>query len=180
MGLGGVRKRGVALWIRAGSLLPRARVLPPLALGFGLAASSAVFFAGAEAQGKSAYDSPYGYDRTWNAALRLVRVDLGLKLLEKDDKSGYLLFEYRSSESAKATSSGSLELIRGSNAARPDEVRVVAQLTQMPAYHEQVLLDELSRKMRTEYGDPPEPRAPVAPAVDAGPDGNDEGFSASP
>ena len=48
---------------------------------------------------------------------------------------------------------------------RPDDVRVVVQLPQMPRYHEQVLLDELARKMRAEYGEPPEPRAPPPPVA---------------
>ncbi len=142
-----------------------------VALLVGLATSAAALFVGAEARGRTAYDSPYGYERTWNSALRLVRVDLGLKVVEKDDKSGYLLFEYRASESQKLTSSGSFELIRGSSPARPDEGRVVAQRAQMPANPEQVFLDELARKIRAEYGDAPEPRAPP-PAPDAGPDGN--------
>ncbi len=43
----------------------------------------------------------------------------------------------------------------------------------MPRSHEQVLLDELARKMRTEYGEPPAPRPPPA-TPDAGPEGNDE------
>jgi len=145
-----------------------------VALVVGLAASLVVF-TGAVADGKSSYDSPYGYDRTWNATLRLVRVDLGLKVIEKDDHNGYVLFEYRSSESSKKTSSGSLELIRGSTkSARPDDVRVVAQLPEMPRSHEEVLLDELARKMRTEYGEPPEVRPPVVPDVpDAGTDPNE-------
>ena len=46
------------------------------------------------AEAKSTYESPYGYDRTWNAALRLVRVDNGWKITEKDETNGYLLFDY--------------------------------------------------------------------------------------
>ena len=40
-----------------------------LALAAGLALGSH------DARAKSAYDSAYGFDRTWNAGLRLVRVD---------------------------------------------------------------------------------------------------------
>ena len=46
------------------------------------------------AEAKSTYESPYGYERTWNAALRLVRVDNGWKINEKDETNGYLLFDY--------------------------------------------------------------------------------------
>jgi hypothetical protein len=105
------------------------------------------------ADAKSTYESPYGYDRTWNAALRLVRVDNGWKINEKDDQNGYLLFDYKSPESTKVTP-GTLELVRGRDSDAP--VNVLVQLPQMPHAHEQVMLDELARKMRREYGDPPE------------------------
>ena len=118
------------------------------------------------ASAKSAYDSAYGFDRTWNAGLRLVRVDLGLKVTEKDDANGYLLFDYKSPESGQKPVAGSMEFIRG----KDGSVRVVVQIAQMPGYHEQVLVDNLQRKLRTEYGDPPKKApAPSAPK-DAGPD----------
>ena len=143
--------------------------LPPrvLATTLGAGIVAAVVLSGSMATAKSSYDSRYGFDRTWNAALRLVRVDLGYKVIEKDDTNGYLLFEYRSPESTK-TSSGSIEFIR-----TRDDVKVVVQLPQMPRYHEQVLLDGLVRKMRDDYGDPPPPRkdAPPPPPSDAGVDG---------
>jgi hypothetical protein len=168
----GIRARGVVLAVRL-AFAPALRGLgvAPIAVALGVASGGAVLLSGTTAEGKSAYDSHYGFDRTWNAVLRLVRVDLGLKVLEKDEKSGFLLFEYRTTESQKV-SNGSIELIRGTGA-RPDDVKVVAQLTQMPRYHEQVLLDGLARKMREDYGEPPEPRVIPPAAPDAGPpDGN--------
>jgi hypothetical protein len=116
-------------------------------------------------------ESPYGYDRTWNAALRLVRVDNAFKVEEKDPSSGYILFEYRSPENAKPTP-GSVELVRGKEPA----VSVRVRLPAMPHYHEQLLLDALAAKMRREYGDPPPPsrgREPPPPRDDA-PDGGDD------
>lgn len=118
------------------------------------------------ASAKSAYDSAYGFDRTWNAGLRLVRVDLGLKVTEKDDANGYLLFDYRSPESGLKPVPGSMEFIKG----KDGQVRVVVQIAQMPGYHEQVLVDSLSRKLRNEYGDPPKKPPPPSAPKDAGPD----------
>jgi hypothetical protein len=119
-------------------------------LGLGVAAT--VVLTGEPATAKTSYDSAYGFERTWNAALRKV----------------YLLFEYKTTESAKPTS-GSMEFIRSREPDAP--VRVVVQLPQMPRYHEQVLVDSLVRKMRTEYGDPPAPRKrDPAPPRDAGAD----------
>ncbi|MBX3192734.1 MAG: hypothetical protein KF819_37470 [Labilithrix sp.] len=119
------------------------------------------------ASAKSAYDSAYGFERTWNAGLRLVRVDLALKVTEKDDANGYLLFDYKSPESGQKAVPGSMEFIRGKDGA----VRVVVQIPQMPGYHEQVVVDSLSRKLRNEYGEPPKRPPPAAPK-DAGPEGD--------
>jgi predicted dithiol-disulfide oxidoreductase (DUF899 family) len=131
-----------------------------------LAATALVVVPAAPASAKSAYDSAYGFDRTWNAGLRLVRVDLGLKVTEKDDTNGYLLFDYKSPESGQKPVPGSMEFIKG----KDGDVRVVVQIAQMPGYHEQVLVDHLQRKLRSEYGDPPKKApAPSAPK-DAGPD----------
>lgn len=137
--------------------------------GAAIAAAIAVA-AGAEA--KSAYESPYGYERTWNAALRLVRVDNGWKINEKDEANGYLLFDYAAPQSGKTTP-GSLELVRGRDT--QTGVSVLVQLPQMPHYHEQVILDALAAKMRREYGDPPEPPAPPTrrEPPDGGPDADD-------
>jgi hypothetical protein len=138
-----------------------------------LLVAAAIVATALRADAKSSYDSPYGFEKTWNAALRLVRVDNGWKVTEKDEAGGYLLFDYQSPESPKPTP-GSLELVRGREPDGP--VSVLVQLPQMPHYHEQVLVDALSAKMRREYGDPPAHRKPPSqeplPAPDAGPDGS--------
>jgi hypothetical protein len=134
----------------------------------GLLVSAAVALTAGGASAKSTYESPYGYDRTWNAALRLVRVDNGWKVTEKDDQNGYLLFDYRSPGADKAYP-GTMELVRGRD---PEaSVSVLIQLPAMPQYHEQVLLNALASKMRREYGDPPEHRRPApSDPSDAGTD----------
>jgi hypothetical protein len=146
--------------------LPRRSAIGVLAAGVAAAFLATATLANATAT----YESLYGYDRTWNAAVRLVRVDNGWKVTEKDDANGYLLFEYRSSEGIKSTP-GSLELARGPSPTEP--VRVVVRLSQMPRYHEQVLIDALAAKMRREYGPPPSPRPPP-PGADAGADASEE------
>jgi hypothetical protein len=118
----------------------------------GAIAIAPVAFVARNADAKSGYESPYSYAQTWNAALRLVVVDMSLKVTEKDNGSGYILFEYKSVESGSKVSPGSIELIRPQDGS--DLVHVVAQLPAMPRYHEQVLLDALARKLREEYGEP--------------------------
>jgi hypothetical protein len=148
------------------------RLLSP-ALGTlsALAVAAAVMLSVDAAEAKASYESSYGYDRTWNAAIRMVRVDLGFKVTEKDDASGYLLFDYKSHEGGSKTTSGSIEIVRGKDA--DDPVRVVVQLPQMPRYHEQAIVDSLASKMVKEYGEPPSrrkkpPQLPPASAPDAG------------
>jgi hypothetical protein len=136
----------------------------------GAAIIGALAAAATGAEAKSSYESPYGYERTWNAALRLVRVDNGWKVNEKDETNGYLLFDYAAPQSGKATP-GSLELVRGREA--ENAVSVLVQLPQMPHYHEQVILDALASKMRREYGDAPEPR-PAPPPRRETPDGGSD------
>ncbi len=150
------------LWLRAAA--------PLTGTALGLAVTGAIVLTSPDVAAQSSYDSPYGYDRTWNAALRLIRIDMNLKVIEKDEQSGYLLFEYTSTESGKQVSQGSLELVKPRELDGP--IHVIVQLPQMPRYHEQVILNQLTRKMRTEYGDPPlhRPAPPPAPPSDAGAD----------
>jgi hypothetical protein len=143
--------------------------LRPARLGASAALGVAllVVSTGGDAEAKSGYDSSYGFERTWNAGLRLVRVDLGLTVTEKDDSVGYLLFDYRSPEGGAKPVPGSMEFVRSKE---EGTVRVVVQIPQMPSYHEQVMVDKLARKLRNEYGDPPTRPPPSAPR-----DGGDGG-----
>ena len=102
------------------------------------------------AEAKTNFDSPYTLAQTYNAALRLVRVDLGLTVTEKDPSVAYVLFDYKSTESGTRAIPGSIQMLDTGRA-----VKVVVQLGQMPRYHEQVVSDALAKKLRDEYGDPP-------------------------
>src|ERR1700679_3938526 len=95
----------------------------------GVVVSAAIALTAPGASAKSTYDSPYGYDRTWNAALRLVRVDNGWKVTEKDDQNGFLLFDYQSPGGGKPLP-GSMELVRGKDV--DASVHVLIQLPAMP------------------------------------------------
>ena len=154
------------------------RYFRPLVLGTvsAVAVVAAVVATSPDARAKSGYDSSYGFDRTWNAGLRLVRVDLAMKVTEKDESNGYLLFDYKSPESGNKAVPGSMEFIKNKDTGA---VRVVVQIPQMPGYHEQVMVDSLARKLRTEYGDPPKkaptPRDKDAKDAGAGADGGGDG-----
>ncbi len=121
------------------------------------------------AAAKASFESPYTLAQTYNAALRLVRVDLGLTVTEKDPSIAYVLFDYKSTESGTRIVPGSIQMLDTGRA-----VKVVVQLGQMPRYHEQVVADALSKKLRDEYGDPP-PRSSPKDPPDAGSEGGGPG-----
>ncbi len=129
-----------------------------------LAAPAFVALRSPEACASVAYESPYTLEQTFGTALRLVRIDLGCKITEKDAENGYLLFDYTSSESGKQVHHGSIEVVRGRGGAH-----VSVQLSSLPRYHEQMIIDALARKLVVEHGDPPpHDKAPPPPVDDAG------------
>jgi hypothetical protein len=101
-------------------------------------------------------DVRYPFEQVWNAALRLVRVDMRMPVTDRDAEAGYLLFEYL--DHGKRVP-GSLELVRGERGQRPI-TKLVIQVQGMPSYVEQMLFDKLERKLRDEFGEPLEPVKP--------------------
>lgn len=145
------------------------RFVQILMLATALAAPAVAALRSPEALAAVAYESPYTFEQTFGTALRLLRVDLGCKITEKDTDSGYMLFEYTSSESGKQIHRGSIEVVRGQKGAH-----VSVQLSSLPRYHEQMIVDALARKLLAEHGEPPPrekekaPPQPPPPETDAG------------
>jgi hypothetical protein len=142
------------------------------ALGFAAVflATAIAPFADRDAAARTAYESPYTFEQTFGTATRLLRVDLGCKITEKDLESGYLLFDYTSPESGQKVHHGSLEAARA-----PRGTHVSVQLPTLPGYHEQMIVDALRKKLLDEYGEPPprdKPPPPPAPVEDGGTDGS--------
>jgi hypothetical protein len=122
-------------------------------ISLGLFAAFTVVFAltrSEDARASVGYTSPYTYEQTYGTALRLLRVDMGLSIREKDKDLGYVLFDYKSPESGDRIHNGAIELVRLS-----DGVQVAVQLPAMPSYHERMLVDALAKKLESEYGTPP-------------------------
>jgi hypothetical protein len=133
------------------------------------AAALGAFGAVRSADAKTNFDSPYTLAQTFNAALRLVRIDLGFTVTEKDPAVAYVLFDYKSTESGARAVPGSIQMLDTGRT-----VKVVVQLGQMPRYHEQVVSDALAKKLRDEYGEPP-----ARPSGKEGPDGGAEAGASS-
>jgi hypothetical protein len=135
------------------------RLASAFLLAAALATPAAVMLRAGDAVASVAYESPYTVEQTYGTALRLIRVDLGCVITEKDPANGYLLFEYTSPESGSRVHRGSLEIVRGR-----EGTHVSVQLPTLPQYHEQMIITALSRKLAAEHGSPPPKPAPTPDA----------------
>jgi hypothetical protein len=126
------------------------RVIHVLLLGFAASVLILALTREPDASASVAYSSPYPFDQTYATTLRMLHVDMGFKILEKDKDLGYILFEYTSPESGNKVVSGSIELVETKSG-----TNVAVQVPAMPQYHEQMIVDSLSKKLSKEYGSPP-------------------------
>jgi hypothetical protein len=111
----------------------------------------------------------YSKAQTYSGALRYLRVDLGYEVTERDPDAAYLIFRYQLPGQNKGTAVGTVEIVDADG-----HVKLFVQIPTMPEYHERVLRDGLVRKLRDEYGTPPQKPSPAPPQkkpeVDAGSD----------
>jgi hypothetical protein len=110
----------------------------------------------------------YTRDQAWPAAVRFLRVDEHLTIVEKDADAGYVLFELH--EEGK-TFHGSLELATVQVEGRA-QLRLILSIEDRPSYVELTMLGRLERKLRAELGAPlpPPPKKdpePPPPPKDA-------------
>ena len=105
----------------------------------------------------------YRYEQVWGTVIRMLRVDYGFAIQDRDPETGYMLFDYVDSG---RTYPGSFELLREGEG--PDaRVRVTVQVPAMPSYVERMLTDHLRQKLLRDYGAPPRRvRRPTPPTRD--------------
>jgi hypothetical protein len=107
---------------------------------------------------KKTEDFRHTYEQVWGAAIRLIRVDQGYPIKDRDQSVGYFLFDY---EDDGRMYPGSVELVRIEDQGG-GPIRVVMQIPAMPSYIERMLLDKLEKKLIHEYGEPtPPPKKPA-------------------
>jgi len=140
-----------------------------IAVAIAVAVAALVAAAGV-ALARSEKTVAYAFARVWPAAVRFLRVDERLKIVEKDADAGYVLFELR--EEGKVFP-GALELIRVQEEGR-EAVKLSVKIEDRPDYVESAMLGRLERKLREELGAPtpapPKPAKPEKPPDgDAGP-----------
>ena len=111
----------------------------------------------ARSQKTLAYPKP----ESFAAAVRFIRVDEGLKMIEKDSDAGYVLFELHEE---KKTFRGALEMIDVMQDGR-HAVRFVMTIEDRPEWQEMAMLNRLESKLRSELGAPaPSPDKKKPPA----------------
>lgn len=101
----------------------------------------------------------YQRDQAWPAAVRFLRIEAKLKIIEKDADAGFVIFEYREDNK---TFRGSLEVIDIVKDGRK-LVRFVITIEDRPSWVEVEMLTRLERKLRAELGNPapaPSPKEP--------------------
>jgi hypothetical protein len=126
------------------------------------------------AQARTEKTLAYPRDQAWPTAVRFIRVDEGLKIIEKDSEAGYVLFELHEE---KRTFRGSLEVIDVVQDGR-HAVRFVLTIEDRPEWLELEMLNRLEQKLRDELGSPAPPPTPKkdepAPKKDPPPPKHDD------
>jgi hypothetical protein len=131
------------------------------------------------AQARTSAVLSYPLPDVWSTAVRFVRVDRGYPIEEKDEESGYILFDLK--EGAK-TYKASLELIRATDDQGRDSTRAAFTIPDLPRHFEVMLLDKLTTKVRDERGSPapPPPRKPPPGEKPASPPDGGDGLPRPP
>lgn len=110
----------------------------------------------------------YRFEQVWGSAVRLIRVDMGFPIREKDPDIGYVVFDYVDSDGEK--SPASIEVL-SPREGRREGIRVVVKTPQQPGYVEIRILDKLKKKLYEEHGEPreaaPPPKKDNPPTDDA-------------
>jgi hypothetical protein len=110
----------------------------------------ALLLATGVAEARSEKTLAYPRDQAWPAAVRFIRVDAHLKIVEKDADAGYVIFELHEENK---TFRGSLEVIDTEKDGR-HVIRFVMQIDDRPQWVEIDMLNKLERKLRAELGSP--------------------------
>lgn len=123
----------------------------------------------APAAAKSSREVGYPEGPVFSTLVRFLRVDEGLKIVEKDAASGYIIFQLTE---GKRTFDGAAEVMVAQDGSGRPVTRVNLRITDRPSYMEIGMLDRLELKLRDELGAPaapPPPPPPPKPVEDAKP-----------
>lgn len=137
-------------------------------LGIAVVALALLLPEGAGARRSDAH--AYRFNQVWSSAIRLLRVDYGFPVRDRDRDIGFLLFDYTDRGRSHP---GSLELVPFEAENGQSQIRVTLSIPAMPAYVERMVLDKLTRKLREDHGEPMRP-VRARPEPDEDEDAEDE------
>ncbi|MBP9087117.1 MAG: hypothetical protein KBG15_13430 [Kofleriaceae bacterium] len=113
-------------------------------------ASALHFTAPTVAWARSERTFGYSAATVFGTAVRFLRVNEAVKIIEKDADAGYILFELID---GKRSFRGSIEVLAVEKDGR-NMVRFVIQIADQPSYIEIAMMERLERKLRDELGTP--------------------------
>ncbi len=124
----------------------------------------------APAWARSEKTEPFDAAQIFPTAVRFLRIDANVKIVEKDADAGYVLFDLTED---KHVFRGALELVKTEVDGR-EAVRLVLRIDDRPEYEEELILEKLDAKIRSELGHPkkapPRDEKKRPPADDGKPD----------
>lgn len=110
---------------------------------------------------------PYPVDHVWGASIRYLRVDRDYAIVDRDEETGYIVFEIPLHGEAKGH--GALEAFSTKDASGRVSTQVQISTEAGPTHLPHTLLDGIAKKVRAERG-----QAPTAPRPPAKPPTGDE------
>lgn len=104
---------------------------------------------------------PWPSEAVWPTAVRLLRVDRGFTIVDRDVDAGYILFDFPIGADNKGR--GSVEVFATTDASGRNAASVQITTDGGPVHLPHALLDALAQKVREERGPPaaPPPREPT-------------------
>jgi hypothetical protein len=109
------------------------------------------------AEAKMTKTFTYSLNSVWSATIRLIRADKGYKINDKDKENGYILFVYPGAGSVKECPA-SLEMYSFVDDGGLEKVRIRLSIAHQPSYIILNFLEQIERKLKDDYGEPPAPR----------------------
>ncbi len=110
---------------------------------------------------------PYPVDHVWGASIRYLRVDRDYAIVDRDEETGYIVFEIPLSGEAKGR--GALEAFSTTDASGRASTQIQISTEAGPTHLPHTILDGIAKKVRAERG-----QAPTAPRPPAKPPGDGE------
>ena len=132
----------------------RRRATVALALELAAVTGVAALVAPGRALARSEVVLSYPNGDVWPSAIRFLRVDQNYPIKEKDEPSGYVLFELPEN---KRLYRAALELVKTTDGDGRAATQIICTIQDLPRRFELSLLDKLTAKVRDERGPPTPP-----------------------